>query len=154
MVAAAQFLLIRSWRSAPGVVASAPMKNFLLQIFTWWNGQTLGTRFYTWRKGTLVGTDEFDNRYYVDRKTDRRWVIYPGTVEASNVPPGWNAWLHHTSDEAPSDASYQPYPWQKPHIPNMTGTALAYRPPGSIVTAEHRPRVTGDYDPWDPSAAK
>ena len=31
----------------------------------------------------------------------------------------------------------------------MTGTALAYRPPGSILTPEHRPRVTGDYDPWN-----
>ncbi|HET7716433.1 MAG TPA: NADH:ubiquinone oxidoreductase subunit NDUFA12, partial [Bauldia sp.] len=30
------------------------MKRFLLQFFTWWNGQTLGTRFFTWRKGIAV----------------------------------------------------------------------------------------------------
>jgi NADH:ubiquinone oxidoreductase subunit len=125
------------------------MKRLLLQFFTWWNGQTLGTRFYTWRKGTPVGTDAAGNRYYVDRRTDRRWVIYADVVEASNVPPGWNAWLHHTADEPPVD-SYKPWPWEKPHLPNMTGTRLAYRPPGSILTPEQRPRVTGDYEPWKP----
>jgi NADH:ubiquinone oxidoreductase subunit len=125
------------------------MKRLLLQFFTWWNGQTLGTRFYTWRKGTPVGTDAAGNRYYVDRRTDRRWVIYADVVEASNVPPGWNAWLHHTADEPPVD-SYTPWPWEKPHLPNMTGTPLAYRPPGSILTPEQRPRVTGDYEPWKP----
>ena len=40
------------------------MKAFLAQFFTWWNGQTLGTRFHTWRKGTRVGEDEFGNVYY------------------------------------------------------------------------------------------
>ena len=40
------------------------MKNLLLQIFTWWNGQTLGTRFFTWRFGKRVGEDEFGNVYY------------------------------------------------------------------------------------------
>ena len=38
------------------------MKSFLLQIFTWWNGQTMGTRFHTWRKGELVGEDDAGNR--------------------------------------------------------------------------------------------
>jgi NADH:ubiquinone oxidoreductase subunit len=40
------------------------LKEFFTQFFTWWNGQTLGTRFHTWRFGELVGTDEFGNRYY------------------------------------------------------------------------------------------
>jgi len=40
------------------------MKNFLLQIFTWWNGQTLGTRFFTGTpgayrpQGSLASTGE------------------------------------------------------------------------------------------------
>lgn len=127
------------------------MKRFILQIFTWWNGQTIGTRFHTWRRGKLVGKDEAGNRYYHDSKNDRRWVIYPGVVEASNVPPGWNAWLHHTADVPPSDYTYVPRAWEAPHLPNMTGTPLAYRPPGSIMTPAHRPRVTGDYDPWTPT---
>ena len=37
------------------------MKDWLLQIFTWWNGQTIGTRFYTWRFGRNVGSDQFGN---------------------------------------------------------------------------------------------
>lgn len=40
------------------------MKTFLLQFFTWWNGQTLNTKFYTRRKGERVGEDEFGNVYY------------------------------------------------------------------------------------------
>ena len=28
------------------------------QLFTWWNGQTIGTRLYTARKGQLVGEDD------------------------------------------------------------------------------------------------
>ena len=32
------------------------MKKFLLQFFTWWNGETLGTRLHTWRFGKIVGT--------------------------------------------------------------------------------------------------
>jgi NADH:ubiquinone oxidoreductase subunit len=36
---------------------------FLKQFFTWWSGQTLGTRFFTWRKGEHVGTDQAGNHY-------------------------------------------------------------------------------------------
>lgn len=128
------------------------MKRFLLQVFTWWHGQTLGTRFHTWRRGGLVGADEAGNKYYRDHRNDRRWVVYAGAVDASSVPPGWNAWLHHTSDIAPSDEPYIAREWELPHLPNHTGTAAAYRPPGSILTAEGRPRVTGDYDPWTPAS--
>jgi NADH:ubiquinone oxidoreductase subunit len=126
------------------------MKTFLLQFFTWWNGQTLGTRFYTWRKGKLVGTDTLGNRYYRDPKTDRRWVIYPGYAEASAVPPGWQAWLHHTAETAPSDETYVAHSWELPPQENLTGTPAAYRPPGSILSAQQRPQVTGDYEPWQP----
>ena len=31
------------------------LKDWLLEIFTWWHGQTIGTRFYTWRFGKRVG---------------------------------------------------------------------------------------------------
>ena len=40
------------------------MKNVLIQFFTWWNGQTLGTRLWTWRTGTKVGEDGAGNIYY------------------------------------------------------------------------------------------
>lgn len=126
------------------------MKKFLLLIFTWWNGQTFGTWLHTALRGNFIGSDEYGNRYYRHRRNGRRWVIYPGVAEASSVPPGWNAWLHHNSDKAPSETQYRPHPWEQPHLPNLTGTPAAYRPPGSILTAERRPRVTGDYEPWRP----
>lgn len=132
------------------------MKNFILQFLTWWNGQTLGTRFHTWRHGTRVGEDEFGNVYY-QGGTDsegrtRRWVIYSGVSEASAVPPGWHGWLHHRVDVAPVDENYQPREWQRPHQPNLTGSAGAYRPPGSLSRAGDRPKVTGDYDAWTPGS--
>jgi len=92
----------------------APMKQFFLKLFTWWNGQTFGTQLWTWRFGELVGEDEQGNRYYrtKGRKIDpslgfeRRWVIYNGYAEASRVPPSWHGWLHHTVDVAPTEESY------------------------------------------------
>jgi len=130
------------------------MKTFLLQFFTWWNGQTLGTRFHTWRHGTPVGQDEQGNAYYeggIDSEgRTRRWVIYNGTADASCIPPGWHGWMHHRVDVAPSREDYKPREWQKAHQSNLTGSAAAYRPKGSVATASHRPQVTGDYDAWTP----
>lgn len=134
------------------------MKDFLLQVFTWWNGQTMGTRFFTWRKGEKVGEDEFGNVYYRSKGGEihpalgheRRWVIYKGEAEASKVPAGWNGWLHHTVDVPPSKEDYQPREWQKPHLENKTGTAFAYRPKGSTLAEGKRPTVAGDYQAWRP----
>ena len=56
----------------------------------------------------------------------------------------------HRVDTPPKDDNYQPREWQKPHLPNLTGTSFAYRPKGSVATHEQRPRVTGDYDAWTP----
>lgn len=123
---------------------------------------TLGTLIYTWLKGELVGTDQFGNRYYREKRgrrlqpgggresRERRWVIYNGEAEASRVPPLWHGWLHHTIDEVPTDAARKRYPWQKEHVPNMTGTAQAYHPRGSLLRGGHRARATGDYEPWKP----
>ena len=135
------------------------MKEFLIQFFTWWNGSTLGTRFYTWRFGEFVGTDEFGNRYYrytqsqaIDPSVgpERRWVVYNGEADASRVPPGWRAWLAHNWDVPPSQETYQPREWEKPHVPNLTGTPHAYRPRGSQLSTGERPAATGDYVPWTP----
>lgn len=130
------------------------MASFWKQFFTWWNGQTLNTRFYTWRKGERVGEDEVGNVYYQGGKDSegrtRRWVIYANYSEASAIPPGWHGWIHHRTDLAPSQDNYIPHAWQKPHQPNLTGTPAAYRPKGSIASTEKRPKVTGDYDAWTP----
>jgi NADH:ubiquinone oxidoreductase subunit len=125
------------------------MKNFLLQFFTWWSGQTLGTRFFTWRKGTRVGEDQFGNVYYKSAD-DRRWVIYADQSEASSIPAGWHGWIAHRTDVAPSDEDYKAHEWELGHKQNMTGTSGAYRPKGSIANQEKRPEVTGDYEAWSP----
>jgi NADH:ubiquinone oxidoreductase subunit len=77
-------------------------------------------------------------------------VIYNGYAEASNIPPSWHGWIHHTVDTPPNDESYTAHAWQKPHRPNMTGTPGAYRPPGSTLAANRRPKATGDYKAWSP----
>jgi NADH:ubiquinone oxidoreductase subunit len=129
---------------------------FLLQFFTWWNGQTLGTRFWTWRKGEFVGDDEFGNRYYRAPSAipasirEHRWVVYNGYAEASAIPPGWHGWMHYKVDTPPVKGSYRPRDWQLPHQPNLTGTALAYRPPGSIVGFGKPKPVAADYKAWAP----
>ena len=125
-------------------------KTFLLEFFTWWNGQTLGTRFHTWRKGELVGEDETGNRYYRDPKTDRRWVIYSGLAEPSKIPPGWHGWIHHKVDRVPDEQDYSQRSWEARHQPNYTGTDKAYHPKGSLVTGTTRPKVSEDYEPWKP----
>ncbi len=131
------------------------MIKFLKQLFTWWNGETLNTRFAIWRKGEFVGTDEFGNRYYraksaiPDSIPEHRWVVYNGYSEASAIPPGWHGWMHHRDAQLPS-GDYRPREWQKPHQPNLTGTPQAYRPPGSIV-GSGRPAVPApDYQAWRP----
>lgn len=126
------------------------------EIFSWWGGNTWGTRLTIWRQGRLVGRDELGNRYYVQRRgvgplgVPRRWVVYEKLAEPSKVSPDWHGWLHYTVDTPPTEESYTPRPWQKPHIPNMTGTAKAYRPAGSILARGERPPATGDYKPWRP----
>ncbi len=133
---------------------------WLLQMLTWWNGQTLNTRFHTWRHGELVGHDEFDNSYYRTRGGaldpalgfERRWVIYAGTSEGSMTPTGWYGWLHHTTDTPPTKEDYQRHAWEAPYVPNMTGTPQAYRPAGSILASGKRPHSSGDYDAWTPGS--
>ena len=120
----------------------------LAQLFTWWNGQTIATRLFTARKGTRVGEDGQGNVYYQSGGGERRWVIYNGAIEASRVAPEWHGWLHHTWQEPPTKAPPSRKPWEKPHVPNLTGTGSAYRPKGSILT--QRPVTPTDYEAWTP----
>jgi NADH:ubiquinone oxidoreductase subunit len=120
-------------------------------LFIWWRNATAGTYLVTWLHGVAVGRDGFGNRYYRSRDGARRWVIYNGTVDASRVPAGWHGWLHHTCDAPPEDASMKS--WQKDHLPNLSGTAGAYYPPGSLERGGVRPPARGDYQPWSPPDA-
>lgn len=106
------------------------------------------------KRGEKVGEDDQGNIYYRAKprkgyKRDRRWVMYEGAPEASKVPPEWHGWLHHQTNDVPSNEGFR-RPWQKPHQPNMTGTNQAYRPPGHILQGGQRDKATGDYEAWKP----
>ena len=62
----------------------------LSKIFTWWDGATIGTSLYSWRKGKAVGTDSLGNRYYQSSDGKRRWVIYNGPNDASRASDVFN----------------------------------------------------------------
>jgi NADH:ubiquinone oxidoreductase subunit len=120
----------------------------VLRAFTWWDGQTLNTQLFTWRKGERVGEDAQGNVFYKTHDDKKRWVIFNGEAEASRVSPDWHGWLHRTWDEPPTDKPLIQKPWQKPHQENLTGTEKAYAPSGSIRHAGAAPR--SDYEAWTP----
>jgi NADH:ubiquinone oxidoreductase subunit len=128
----------------------ADSMNWFMMLFVWWRGATWGTLLATLLCGQFVGLDEFGNRYYQNKAGSRRWVLYNGTVEASRVPPNWHGWLHFTFREPPTVAPLKPRSWEKPYVPNLTGTLAAYRPEGSLLGHGERAPTTADYEAWQP----
>ena len=132
------------------------ISDVLGKIFGWTSGATIGTLFTIAKRGQLVGTDEFGNRYYVSRDNSsydgrrRRWVVYNGYADASKVPPDWHGWLHYTFDEPPTERPLPRRAWEKDHLPNLSGTPMAWRPQGSLAAEGRRPAATGDYEAWRP----
>ncbi len=131
--------------------------NFLMKIFTWWEGATIGTLLWSARKGEHVGTDAQGNKYYRSKKVkggerERRWVIYDGANDASRVPSEWHGWLHGSYDELPESHLPPSRIWEADYTPNATGTANAYRPAGALERGGKRARATGDYEAWTPDA--
>lgn len=115
----------------------------------------LGTLLYTWFKGELVGTDEFENRYYRAGSghrygRERRWLLYKGKSEASRIPPDWHAWLHHTTDAPLTENAAVAPGWQRPHTANASGTPAAYRPAGHDLMGGARAPASSDYVAWSP----
>jgi NADH:ubiquinone oxidoreductase subunit len=116
---------------------------------------SIGTRLFTWLHGRRVGRDAAGNVYFEERRRGsrlraRRWVLYASAPEASRVPPEWHAWLHYTTSTPLPEQSQRP--WQKPHLPNLTGTPGGYRPPGHDYSGGHRAHASGDYDAWTPGS--
>lgn len=121
----------------------------------------IGTKLFTKFYGKFVGEDEFGNKYYCSKKkedgfhigrrgTERRWVIYNGMEDPSKIPAEWHGWMHHITDELPTKSKTKKHSWQKPHIPNLTGTKGAYFPPGDKRAAGKRNKALGDYEAWNP----
>ena len=122
------------------------MINFLKQIFTWWHKQTLGTFIYTLFAGKLIGRDQFGNKYYSSSK-GRRWVIYKDNIESSKIPPDWHSWIHFLKINKPSNEEKK-FLWQKQYEENLTGTARAYKPEGSLTSGLKKNMKK--YEIWKP----
>ena len=120
------------------------MIGFFKQIFIWWHRQTPGTFLYTLFTGKLIGIDDFGNKYYSNFK-GKRWVIYKNKVESSKIPPEWHLWIHFLTNEKPL-ANTIKFKWQKEHEENLTGTAKAYKPDGSL--ASDSKKNAKKYDTW------
>jgi NADH:ubiquinone oxidoreductase subunit len=107
----------------------------------------------------LRGQDEQGNKYYEEKRPSiegrkRRYVIYNGLAEASRVSPDWHGWMHHTIADPPTIAPLKRQSWEKPHVPNLTGTVKAYRPKGSLARGGVRQTSTADYEAWTPDSEK
>jgi NADH:ubiquinone oxidoreductase subunit len=106
-------------------------------------------------RGKYIGTDALGNRYYVlparrGNPRERRLVLYAGASDASKIPAEWHGWMHHQTDTVPPAQNPLRRFWQKQHMPNMTGSANAYVPPGHAARGGHRAGATGDYESWAP----
>ena len=119
-------------------------------LFTWWNGYTIGTVFYTWRNGDFVGKDSFGNKYYSSRNEKKRWVIYDGMSEASKIEPNWHSWLRFLANETPSKETKK-YKWQKTYLENLTGLSNAYSPQKTeLIRDKTKSKLDADYSSWEP----
>ena len=126
---------------------------FWSKTFTWWNGATWGTVAVPRRTASEVGRDDARQHLLPAQKDPRRrWVIYDGDNDGSNVPPGWNAWLRGTIDELPDKALPPRRGFHQPPEKNLTGTMAAFRPDGSLGSgrsAPHRPAITSPGRPTE-----
>ena len=96
-------------------------------IFTWWNRQTVGTFLKTLFFGKYVGSDEYGNKYYCNKKNNERWVVYARNIEATKITSYWYLWMHYTIDKNPN-LKENKHSWQKKHLENQTGTNNSFKP--------------------------
>jgi NADH:ubiquinone oxidoreductase subunit len=129
----------------------------LKQIFTWWDGATIGTSLHIRRHGSRVGTDENGNVYFASKRSrnlgngaERRWVIYNGPNDASRIPPEWYSWLLHQIEGTPDEALPPAPRFLKESTGNRTGTPQAYLPSGALQRGGQRQAASGDYEAWTP----
>ena len=112
---------------------------------------------YTIFRGNFVGKDQDGNKYYKSNishgiKKDRRWVLYKGDNDPTNIDPSWHAWLHHVVDDVPN-LKKKIFYWQKKITPNYTGTEKAYFPSGHILNKERKKKIK-NYESWIPNKKK
>jgi len=100
------------------------------------------------RAGTLIGRDEFGNKYYQNNEYffgRHRWVYYVRKdYDASQIPPEWHRWLHYMTDRSPVEEPPEPKKFALSHQENVTGTEQEYIPYSTT-----RPKI----ESWQPPKA-
>ncbi|ETN40417.1 uncharacterized protein HMPREF1541_04694 [Cyphellophora europaea CBS 101466] len=104
------------------------------------------------KAGTLVGTDRMGNKFYENLTEDlplrTRWVEYSQKeLDASQIDPGWHAWISYLVDKPPSEDKIMQMglrPWEDHYTRiNYTQSRGAYKPYSTT-----KPK----YSAWDPVA--
>ena len=87
------------------------------------------------RTGTLVGTDQFGNKYYENNNymfSRNRFVEFPykGRYEfdATQIPPEWHRWMQYMTDDPPSKVPLTASKFDKTHELNYSGSEKEYVP--------------------------
>ena len=102
-----------------------------------------------------IGQDSVGNTYWEARSRrdtygrPMRRITYAGAPDPTTVPPEWWGWIHHTT-AAPLDQNAPRRPWQKAHLPNLTGTPQAWRQAGHDSAGNAPAAPSGDYEAWTP----
>lgn len=89
--------------------------------------------------GTLVGVDEFGNKYYENPYyfvPRNRWVEFNEKVwldyNASQIPPEWHRWMTHMTEYPPTVEKPVQHKWMLEYSENKTGTSDAYMPHNTV----------------------
>ena len=100
--------------------------------------------------GTLVGEDEFGNKYYENPYyffPRNRWIEFNPErglkYDASQIPPEWHRWMTHMTEYPPTVEKPVKYDWMLTHQENMSGTKQAYMPHSTV-----KPKVQA----WSPKS--
>ena len=71
--------------------------NILRKIMITFSLKSLYNTFF----GTKVGSDEFGNKYYIEKftKKNKRWVMFGIKNDTSYIPARWYGWINFMHDD-------------------------------------------------------
>ncbi len=117
----------------------------------------IGIWLYTKIFCSLIGIDEFGNKYYEQHlfikknQNRKRYVRYSSNFpEATSISNLWFNWLHYRCNNIPSAQKLIAYEWEESNSPNLTGTPNAYYPSGHILGDGVQQPIEANYQAWKP----
>ena len=152
---------------------SAPVKDIARKIFdvifkdSYKESFIKAFKYKSVRPGTLVGTDQFGNKYFQAPKNGmelrERWVEFAGKkseFNATRIPPEWHTWMARVEEthRTPTEIAFEPQKY-----------AVAFKPTELSQMAQHANYVPSNYhckpidvkpmqyskqkyESWDPTA--